>query len=127
MKPRPAVAPLDRERQYAIEIGKRELNAPAADLWDREFHRALERTGAERENVIPGDYIIESNYSGSRVVEYLAPDQYSLVGCTCRECQARGGTPFHGASSSDVEIYHSVPVWERERAARALDFRRKNR
>lgn len=77
---------LDARQQLAIEIGRRELEAPDQERWDREFHIALGEAGEERRNVIPGDIIVQQSWDG-RTVEYHEDDGYDLDECDCPSCR----------------------------------------
>ena len=96
MKPHAAIAPLDRERQLAIEIGKRELAAPTEDVWGDEYHAALVRSGMKPAYIVQGRRIIEYSYDGTQIIDRSTPDIFVYDECPCRECRTR----------------LSLPVWE---------------
>lgn len=77
---------LDERQRLAIEIGRRELEAPDQARWEAEFHATLDKGSARRELERPGDIIVESTYNGRVSVEYHQPDQYALEGCDCYDC-----------------------------------------
>ncbi|QIG57970.1 hypothetical protein SEA_PAULODIABOLI_286 [Microbacterium phage PauloDiaboli] len=78
---------LDPRQQLAIEIGRRELEQPDQERWDREFHLTLSATGEPRKNVIPGDIIVEKSLNGRVAVEYHEDDQYDMDRCDCVDCR----------------------------------------
>jgi hypothetical protein len=70
-----AVASLDRERQKAIEIGKRELAVRDAEVWDWAFERAIEDADPQR-----------------AIAESRTDDR----ACYCPECVGSNGEPYIG-------------------------------
>lgn len=78
---------LDPRQRLAIEIGRRELEAPDQERWEREFHATLGESGVERRNVIPGEYVIERTFNGQKAIEYQEEDHYDLDSCDCVDCR----------------------------------------
>lgn len=91
---------IEASRKKAQAIGRAELGLSDQELWDREFHKELERSGAEHEDVEHGDIIYEVSADGRRQIAYHEPDRYSVKECTCTECRARRERP-----GNMIELY----------------------
>lgn len=81
-------ASMDADRERAVAIGRAELAMSDDQRWALEYHRALEASGAERQNIVPGDTIIERSADGRVMIEHQMPDHYDFANCICRNCES---------------------------------------
>lgn len=73
------------DRSHIPKAIRDELDQTAG-WWDKQFHQALEVTGAEVTHRELGDYIVERSANGTVVVQHKMPDRVSLRECTCMDC-----------------------------------------
>lgn len=105
LSPIPFHHPLEQKYQTAIEAPKapipkeiRDEMEQTTDWWDRQYHAALEKSGAKVIARIVGESYDEYTFGGKHVFHHTEPDRKALAGCECRECLA----VMRGSSAESV-------------------------